>query len=320
MKISTAIISVLLATAACGSDENTSESTTSQTLISDGNNSGGTPGFYFLGAYGNPPASFPGTFDGGFKTQLSYEFLPLANCTNTNNTTGSVIGPFGGVLVYPTAASPYYYFSRNVGTIPLPTNNCYRMQIKLSGAVLGFRDLHVTTGLAATGYIRVPPTSNLQVAMRLETSLRTDTDADTVPNFRDNCPTVANTNQADLNSNGIGDACEIVDADGDTIPDGSDNCPAVANLGQENADSDSAGDACEDCDTDANKLVPGQCGCGISETDSDLDGTPDCNDQCPNDFNKLSPGQCGCGVLDTDSDLDGRANCNETCNPNPQPI
>lgn len=313
MKNVLAVVSILSAVAACGSDESTSESTTSQAIIKDGNNSGGTAGFYFLGAFGNPPASFPGTFDGGFKSQLSMEFLHLTSCSN-GNTTDAVTASFPtGILVYP--ASSYYYFSKNAALVPLAVNNCYRMQIKLAGFTLGFRDIQVTTGVVATGYVKVTPTSNIQVSFRLETSLRTDTDTDTVPDWRDNCPTVANTNQTDANTNGIGDACEIVDTDGDGVADTADNCPTVANPGQENADGDAAGAACETCDNDANKLAPGQCGCGISDTDTDGDGTADCNDGCPADSTKVAPGQCGCGVADTDSDLDGRANCNETCTP-----
>ncbi|HLD14902.1 MAG TPA: carbohydrate binding domain-containing protein, partial [Burkholderiales bacterium] len=38
-----------------------------------------------------------------------------------------------------------------------------------------------------------------------------DTDGDGVPNAGDNCPTVANSTQADSNANGIGDACDPVD-------------------------------------------------------------------------------------------------------------
>ena len=43
-------------------------------------------------------------------------------------------------------------------------------------------------------------------------------------------PAVSNPDQADSNSNGIGDACELVaDGDGDGVEDGEDNCPAASN-------------------------------------------------------------------------------------------
>lgn len=66
------------------------------------------------------------------------------------------------------------------------------------------------------------------------------------------------------------------------------------------------------CPTDPSKIAPGQCGCGIPDTDSDMDGIADCIDGCPNDPNKLTPGQCGCGQLDTDVDMDGVADCCST--------
>ncbi|MBK6754074.1 MAG: T9SS type A sorting domain-containing protein [Flavobacteriales bacterium] len=47
--------------------------------------------------------------------------------------------------------------------------------------------------------------------------------------------------------------------------------------------------------------------------DADNDLTCDANDGCPNDPNKIAPGQCGCGIADTDSDNDGIANCNDDC-------
>jgi hypothetical protein len=42
---------------------------------------------------------------------------------------------------------------------------------------------------------------------------------------------------------------------------------------------DGAGDACDDCDFDPLKIDPGQCGCGIADTDTDLDGVADCVDK-----------------------------------------
>jgi hypothetical protein len=58
-----------------------------------------------------------------------------------------------------------------------------------------------------------------------------DGDSDGVPDLIDNCPAVANANQADADGDGIGDVC--------------DNCPAVANPDQADADGDGVGDACD---------------------------------------------------------------------------
>ena len=63
------------------------------------------------------------------------------------------------------------------------------------------------------------------------------------------------------------------------------------------------------CPDDPTKTVPGECGCGVPETDADADGAPDCIDGCPQDPLKTAPGQCGCGVVETDADGDGLAEC-----------
>ncbi len=60
---------------------------------------------------------------------------------------------------------------------------------------------------------------------------------------KDNCPTVPNPGQQDVNGNGIGDACE--DSDGDGILDGLDNCPLIPNPNQADNDGDGRGDVCD---------------------------------------------------------------------------
>ncbi|MEQ9451366.1 MAG: thrombospondin type 3 repeat-containing protein [Pseudomonadales bacterium] len=72
-----------------------------------------------------------------------------------------------------------------------------------------------------------------------------DLDADSIANDVDNCPYVANPDQADADSDGVGDACITSDVDGDGVYDHLDNCPAVANRSQPDADGDGIGDACD---------------------------------------------------------------------------
>jgi hypothetical protein len=71
-----------------------------------------------------------------------------------------------------------------------------------------------------------------------------DGDSDGVPNAADNCPFIANADQADLDRDGAGDACDP-DDDGDGAADTVDNCPMLANANQWDEDRDGTGDACE---------------------------------------------------------------------------
>ena len=109
----------------------------------------------------------------------------------------------------------------------------------------------------------------------------------------------------------IDEGCDCPDADSDTVCDADDICPGFDDLAD--ADADGTPDCLDSCPNDANKNEPGDCGCGVADTDSDSDGTLDCNDACPNDPNKIDPGDCGCGVAETDSDADGTPDCIDEC-------
>jgi|GEM_PF-1532349 len=72
-----------------------------------------------------------------------------------------------------------------------------------------------------------------------------DTDQDSVQDFADNCPYVANTDQVDADSDGLGDVCDFCatdplnDYDGDGICGSTDNCSAAYNPNQLNTDANS---------------------------------------------------------------------------------
>jgi MYXO-CTERM domain-containing protein len=71
-----------------------------------------------------------------------------------------------------------------------------------------------------------------------------DQDGDGVDDSYDNCPNITNSDQADVDGDGIGDTCDP-DSDNDSVLNGKDNCVAVANRDQRDDDGDGKGDACD---------------------------------------------------------------------------
>ncbi len=80
-----------------------------------------------------------------------------------------------------------------------------------------------------------------------------DQDHDGVANAVDNCPRKLNADQADLDGDGLGDACDACDGagddDGDGVQNPCDNCPEKPNPMQVDIDEDGLGDDCDYCST-----------------------------------------------------------------------
>lgn len=116
-----------------------------------------------------------------------------------------------------------------------------------------------------------------------------DSDGDGILDPSDNCVDDANADQADNDSDGIGDVCDP-DDDNDTILDTTDNCIFTANSSQADSDGDGAGDACDN--------------------DLDGDGVPNTADLCPSSPDPLQTDSDGDGLgdaCDPDDDNDGVA-------------
>ena len=136
-----------------------------------------------------------------------------------------------------------------------------------------------------------------------------DSDGDGIADSLDNCPNVANANQADGDGDNIGDACDNCptvanagqqDTDGDAVGDACDNCPSLANANQANADGDSMGDVCDSCPNTPDSGV-----------DSDGDGFGDACDNCAAIANSNQADGDGDGVGNVCDNCPGAANTNQ---------
>ena len=129
-----------------------------------------------------------------------------------------------------------------------------------------------------------------------------DTDGDGYVDQLDKCPGLSD-DQADLDGDGIGDACET-DTDGDGIDDEFDNCPRDDFDWESEHDSDYDQDGCIDDTWDA---------------DDDSDGVLDLSDNCPKgainwnaSFDHDNDG-CHDDEEDTDDDNDGYEDSIDNC-------
>lgn len=163
------------------------------------------------------------------------------------------------------------------------------------------------------------------VDQRYAVGFTIDRDDDGVPNSNDNCVNVTNADQANHDTDTLGDACDS-DDDGDGISDSNDNCPLVANADQADIDLDGIGDIC-DADNDNDGLNDGidQCldtpagsvvnadGCAIADLcpcDSEWKNHGAyvrCNTRASNAF--LDAGLITDGEKDDIMSMAGQSNC-----------
>ena len=145
--------------------------------------------------------------------------------------------------VKPLRISEIMFFEQNA---PQTVNNHVRF---VAEPGYEYKIYYNTLSNVNLGNIELPDLTNVS-AKRLTAKSKdnplykkADTDDDGILDASDNCPTIANEDQLDKDTNGIGDACEDFDHDG--VLNAKDNCPTVPNKLQKDEDFDSVGDKCD---------------------------------------------------------------------------
>ena len=159
------------------------------------------------------------------------------------------------------------------------------------------------------------------------TVLERDEDRDGVIDDEDNCPLIANADQADVDNDGIGDVCDDLndnDFDEDGIMNQDDNCPFIPNQDQLDRDRDGIGDVCDDCiDRDADGICDDVDNCPLvfneNQEDLDNDGVGDACDQCNDvDQDGICDAVDNCPLIGNDDqsdvDFDGIGDACDECN------
>ncbi|HEX6713932.1 MAG TPA: thrombospondin type 3 repeat-containing protein [Thermoleophilaceae bacterium] len=143
---------------------------------------------------------------------------------------------------------------------------------------------------------------------------QSDVDGDGRGDACDNCQQSANFDQANADGDGEGDACDA-DDDNDGVLDVADNCPGVATPDVTNSDGDALGDAC-DGDDDNDGVADATDNCRITSNADQLNGDGDgagnaCDEDDDNDGVPDTTDNCGtvanADQLDRDGDRIGAA-------------
>ncbi|MEM9386709.1 MAG: thrombospondin type 3 repeat-containing protein [Pseudomonadota bacterium] len=185
----------------------------------------------------------------------------------------------------------------------------------------GFTSSHVCAVIKAYHAVGLGP--NDSNCDGLDDDQSTDTDFDGIPTVRDNCPTVRNPSQGDVDGDQLGDACDP-DRDDDGSGNAVDNCPNRANPGQEDSDGNGVGDRCQDLDGDRYIDIEDNCPTRYNprQTDSDWDGIGDvCDDDVDGDGAPNTSDNCRliANTAQLDDDGDGAGDVCDNCPGIPNP-
>ena len=147
--------------------------------------------------------------------QANYGGFTLTNNTITNNTEGVILGQYdtySAPVEYNNIYDNTNYNLKNTGSSDKNVPNNWWGTTNLNDIGLKIFDGNDDSNL---GIVYFEPILNEPI------TFQTDSDGDGVPNNDDNCPTVANPDQADLDGDNIGNLCDD-DIDGDGTPNDTD--------------------------------------------------------------------------------------------------
>ncbi len=234
-----AALPLVVCFAGCGSPGGNQSTTIWPALISDQVHDQGTAGFFFL-----PPLVPKPGYYGQQVTGLSPSVVidqidaagrfiqPIAVFTETS-------GPFGEVLRTHLQNGPavdsdgdtdpdgYFVARWKTAQVDAPAGSYFRLRVLAGGRQLGFADVQVVgsnrdfKNVDRDEFVPLLVDRTLRIKFRIERTA-VDRDGDGVFDWTDNCPTVANPDQADQVGSGVGDACRCAA--------GADACPPSARL------------------------------------------------------------------------------------------
>jgi hypothetical protein len=271
----------------------------------------------------------PNTISLGETSMLNFSFsnsgsasIPAGSIEVTISTTyayyttdgTTVPGGVGGVLfLWDYAVATDTWRGTNINDIPAFDGGNITLQVTGDNESPSFEATNINVQIVSdfNSFSNNSGNDNLQPGLKVTAGsgpcadLGGDTDGDGVCNDDDNCPSMANADQADNDNDGIGNVCDPTpngpcadlggDTDGDGVCNDVDNCPSIANADQADNDNDGIGNVCD-------PTPNGPC----ADLGGDTDGDGVCNDvdNCPSIAN----------ADQADNDNDGIGN---VCDPTP---